>query len=116
MTPWDPERHGPRRVVGPGFHDRVFALVRRVPAGRVVTYGDLAHALGRRGVARQVGWALASLPAGSDVPWWRVVAAAGRVPRAGTACARRHAVALRAEGVRVVRDRVVDFAARQWQP
>jgi methylated-DNA-protein-cysteine methyltransferase related protein len=115
-VPYDPARHGPRRVVGAGFHQQVHDLVRTVPAGRVATYGDLAQALGNRGVARQVGWALAALPAGSDVPWWRIVAANGRVPRAGSACARRHAQALRRDGVRVVGDRVVEFALRRWQP
>jgi len=115
-VPYDPAKHGPTRVVGQGFHDKVHALVRRVPEGRVTTYGDLAQALGKRGVARQVGWALAALPPDSDVPWWRVVAAGGRVPRPGTACARRHGQALRREGVRVVGDRVVEFGRLRWQP
>ena|SRR5688572_8778455 len=114
--PYDPLRHGPRRFVGPGFHAQVHELVLRVPEGHVTTYGDLAQALGSRGIARQVGFALAALPAGSDVPWWRVVAAGGRLARAGTARARRQAKALRGEGVAVQRDRVVDFAARRFAP
>jgi methylated-DNA-protein-cysteine methyltransferase-like protein len=113
---YDPTRHGPRRIVGPGFHAQVAALVRTVPRGAVTTYGDLAAALGRRGVARQVGWALAALPAGSSVPWWRVVAAGGRLPRDGTAAGRRHAACLRKEGVAVRSGRVVDFARRRAAP
>lgn len=114
--PYDPARHGPRRIVGPGFHAQVHALVARVPAGKVTTYGDLAAALGSRGVARQVGFALAALPAGSGVPWWRVVAAGGRLARAGTRNARVQAKALRAEGVAVRGDKVQDFAARRVAP
>jgi methylated-DNA-protein-cysteine methyltransferase-like protein len=110
--PYDPERHGPRRIVGPGFHQQVRVLVRAIPAGRVATYGDLAEALGSRGVARQVGYALAALPDGDDTPWWRVVAAGGRLARAGTAAAARQARLLRAEGVAVRAWRVVEFARR----
>ena len=106
--------HAARRVVGAGFHAAVHALVRTVPRGAVTTYGDLARALGSGSVARHVGWALAALPHGSDVPWWRVVAAAGVLPRAGSAAARRHAQRLRADGVMVVRGRVAEFALRRF--
>ena len=80
VLPYDPQRHGPQRIVGPGFHEQVYRLVARVPRGRVTTYGDVAAALGSVGVARQVGWALAALPAGrGEVPWHRVVNARGRL-------------------------------------
>lgn len=67
-----------RRVVGPGFHAQVFAVVRRIPPGRVATYGDVATVLGSPRVARHVGYALAALrdPA---VPWWRVINAKGHI-------------------------------------
>jgi len=110
--PYSPERDGPRRIVGPGFHRAVHELVRTVPKGKVTTYGDLAAALGSKNVARHVGWALAALADGSDVPWWRVIAAGGRLPRDGAA-ARRHQTHLRRDGV-VCRDgRVLDFTARR---
>ncbi|MCA8953662.1 MAG: MGMT family protein [Planctomycetes bacterium] len=125
--PYDPSRHGPRRIVGPGFHEQVHELVRRIPAGAVASYGDVARALGSVGVARHVGWALAALPAGdaepgdpshssdpshpSDpVPWWRVVDSTGRLARPGTAAARRQARLLANEGVAVSKGRVVGFA------
>ena len=110
--PYSPERHGPQRIVGPGFHAAVHALVRQVPAGNVTTYGDVAAALGSKNVARQVGWALAALPEDSDVPWWRVVAANGRLPRDGVAAA-RHRQALAADGVNCRAGNVLDFAARR---
>lgn len=66
------------RVVTEGFHERVYEVVRRVPAGRLTTYGDVAAALGSPRVARHVGWALAALRDG-DVPWHRVINAQGRI-------------------------------------
>ena len=59
--PYDPSRHGPRRIVGKGFHGKVRGLVKQVPVGRVTTYGDVAEALGSRTVARQVGFAMAAI-------------------------------------------------------
>jgi methylated-DNA-protein-cysteine methyltransferase related protein len=109
---YDPERHGPRRIVGPGFHGRVQATVRRVPLGAVTTYGDVAAALGHRGVARQVGFALAALPSDPGVPWWRVVAAGGRISLGGDA-AREQTQRLEAEGHSVHDGRVVDFVRRR---
>lgn len=67
------------RVVRPGFRARVYALVRLVPRGGVTTYGDVAAALGSPRVARHVGWALAALPEGTDLPWQRVINAQGRI-------------------------------------
>jgi methylated-DNA-protein-cysteine methyltransferase-like protein len=115
MPPYQPERHGPERIVGPGFHARVHAAVRAVPEGRVTTYGDIAQALGLASVARQVGWALAALPAGSDVPWWRVVAAGGRLARWRSSASDRQRALLQREGTRVdARGKVAEFAARRW--
>ncbi|MDR7510885.1 MAG: MGMT family protein, partial [Armatimonadota bacterium] len=53
----------------------MYALVRRVPSGRVTTYGEVARLAGLRGGARTVGWAMASLPHDRAAPWWRVVRA-----------------------------------------
>ena len=66
------------RVIGPGFHQRVHAVVATVPYGAVTTYGDVAGYLGSRTVARQVGWALAALQ-DPEIPWHRVINASGRV-------------------------------------
>jgi methylated-DNA-protein-cysteine methyltransferase-like protein len=111
--PYDASRHGPHRIVGPGFHERVWALVRAVPRGCVTTYGDLAQALGSKNVARHVGFAMAALPNSSDVPWWRVVAAGGRLATANVATQRRQAKALAAEGIAVAKGRVRDLAAHR---
>jgi methylated-DNA-protein-cysteine methyltransferase-like protein len=63
------------------FYRRIYRVVGRVPVGRVATYGVVARLAGRPGAARTVGWALSALPADSDVPWWRVINAAGRISR-----------------------------------
>ncbi len=75
------------RVVGPGFHEKVYRAVQRIPPGQVSTYGDIAALLGSSQVARHVGWALASLPDASSgrpynnvsVPWHRVINAKGTI-------------------------------------
>ena len=78
--PYDPDSHGPRRIVGPGFHAQVFEVVRRVPAGFVTTYGDVGAALGSSRVARHVGNALAALnEKHGEVPWFRVVNGRGAI-------------------------------------
>lgn len=105
---FDHNRHGPRRITGERFHARVHGLVRTVPPGFVTTYGDVARALGCPSVARHVGFAMAALPAGSDVPWWRVVAAGGRISLAGAGAARQ-AKMLRSEGHVVRGSRVTKF-------
>ena len=69
-----------------GFFDRVYAVVRTIPRGRVATYGEVAHLLGVPRGARAVGWALRALPRKlhGKVPWHRVVGQGGRIsPRAG---------------------------------
>lgn len=54
-------------------------MVRRVPHGRVATYGQIAILAGLPRHARHVGHALRALPGGSDVPWHRILNARGRV-------------------------------------
>jgi methylated-DNA-protein-cysteine methyltransferase-like protein len=61
--------------------ERIYAVVRRIPRGRVATYGQVAELAGLSGRARQVGYAMAALPAGTVVPWHRVINAAGMVSR-----------------------------------
>ena len=61
------------------FNERVYALVRLIPPGKVTSYGRVATLLENPRGARAVGWALAALPEGSDVPWHRVVNSQRRV-------------------------------------
>jgi O-6-methylguanine DNA methyltransferase len=86
------------RVVTPPtpFERRVEAMVHRIPAGTVASYGRVAEWLGRPEAPRAVGRAMARSSDG--VPWHRVVTAAGRLVPGHEA---QHAERLRAEGVRV---------------
>jgi len=57
----------------------VYQLVKKIPRGRVTTYGELARRLRFRGGARAVGYAMAACPSGRGIPWHRVVGAGGRL-------------------------------------
>lgn len=72
----DPSR---RRAKAVSSYDRIYAVVRRVPRGRVTTYGAVATLAGLERQARLVGYALHALRDGSAVPWHRVVNARGQV-------------------------------------
>src|SRR5882672_10302159 len=67
--------HGDVQGERSGAFARVYALVRRIPRGRVMTYGQIATALENRMSPRAVGWAMHGSPPG--VPWQRVVNASG---------------------------------------
>jgi methylated-DNA-protein-cysteine methyltransferase-like protein len=103
-------------VTGDGKRARIYAVIRRVPHGRVATYGQVAELAGLRGQARLVGYALAALDADSDVPWHRVVNARGAIslPPAGHPAllqrARLEAEGVTFEGGRVPLDRC------RWRP
>jgi methylated-DNA-protein-cysteine methyltransferase-like protein len=60
-------------------YSRIYAVVRRIPRGRVATYGQVARIAGLPGHARQVGYALHSMATDRPVPWHRVVNARGEI-------------------------------------
>lgn len=85
----------------PAFTARVEGVVVSIPAGDVMTYGEVAAEAGSPGAARAVGHVLSA--AGDGLPWWRVVTATGRlVPGLET----EHAARLEAEGVTCAHGRV----------
>ncbi len=102
--------------LGSGFHRRVYEVVRRVPRGRVTTYGDVARLAGSHGAARQVGYAMAALtPAHGDVPWHRVINARGAIsPGRDPARAQEQRLLLEAEGVAVDQAGRLDLARLRW--
>jgi len=57
----------------------VYRQVKRIPRGRVTTYGEIARAAKIRGGARVVGYAMAATPRGRGIPWHRVVGAGGKL-------------------------------------
>ena len=92
----------------------VYALVKKIPRGRVTTYGEIARALRLRGGARAAGHAMAACPSGRGIPWHRVVGAGGRLliaePHAGLQ--RR---LLESEGVTMA-ERSVNMKQHAWSP
>lgn len=64
------------------FFKAVYLKVQEIPAGKVATYGDIAHAVGKPHMARQVGWALHANPTPILVPCHRVVNREGRLAAA----------------------------------
>jgi methylated-DNA-protein-cysteine methyltransferase-like protein len=100
-----------------GSRQRIYAVVRRIPRGRVATYGQIARLAGLAGHARQVGYALAALPEDHDVPWHRVINAQGGVsPRAAPGWDDVQRQLLRREGVRFDGGGRTSLARYQWQP
>ncbi len=85
-----------------GMFADVLAKVRRIPKGRIATYGEVAAASGHPGAARQVVWALR---AGKNVPWHRVVGAGGRIRLPGESGLEQR-LRLRSEGVVISGDRI----------
>lgn len=100
------------------FNERVFALVRRIPCGKVLTYGRVAALLGVPRGARAVGWALHSAPVKGDVPWQRVVNRQGRIStHCETHAADLQRALLIAEGLRFSAEdayALADFARVLW--
>ena len=98
-----------------GFADAVLSIVDQIPAGQVMSYGDVAAALGSR-AARAVGQVMAYY--GEASPWWRVLRAGGHPPRGHEVRALAH---YEAEGTPIVRTQTdagyrVDYARCRYRP
>lgn len=100
------------------FFERVYAVVKKIPPGRVTSYGAIARSVGSPQSSRMVGWAMNHSHASSDfIPAHRVV------NRNGLLTGKHHfdgpdvmAQLLESEGVKVVDDQVVDFQRLFWDP
>src|SRR5579863_9771212 len=93
----------------------VYGLVKKIPRGRVMTYGQLAKALRLPGGARTAGRAMAASPSGEGVPWHRVVGAGGRLLiREPYASLQRKL--LESEGLRLAEKRILNFKDCEWKP
>jgi methylated-DNA-protein-cysteine methyltransferase-like protein len=97
-----------------GYYDDVYEIVKRIPRGRVSTYGRIAKLAPVPRGARGVGWALHGLGPvqGREVPWWRVINAAGRISNEFNAALQREL--LEAEGVRFDERGYVDLERFLW--
>ncbi|MBD8491825.1 MGMT family protein [Pseudomonas syringae] len=94
----------------------LYMTLHQVPAGHVISYGELAQLAGLGRAARWVGRTLSQLPEGSTLPWHRVLGAGGRISlAAGTPSGDEQRARLRAEGV-TVRNNRVDMQRHGWRP
>jgi methylated-DNA-protein-cysteine methyltransferase-like protein len=98
-------------------HDRIRAVIRRIPKGRVATYGDVAERAGLPGRARLVGTVLGMSPEGSSLPWHRVIGAGGvlSVGRYAPHAARTQRMRLEREGVAFLRSGRVNLRHHRWE-
>lgn len=99
------------------FFERVYAIVKQIPEGRVTSYGAIAKALGTARSARMVGWAMNAAHNLDDVPAHRVV------NRVGMLTGKHHfdgtnlmQQLLENEGIEVVNNQIVDFQKYFWEP
>ena len=105
------------RGVDPTGWQPVYRVVRRIPAGRVASYGQVAAIAGMPRAARQVGYALHALDAASVVPWHRVVNAQGRISTRGPVeVVSLQRSRLEAEGIAFEPSGRIDLARFGWRP
>ena len=98
-------------------YDRIYTVVRRIPRGRVATYGQVAELAGLGGHARQVGYALHALTTERAVPWHRVVNARGQIsPRAEPGDDRIQRQLLEREGVHFDATDRLELQRYRWRP
>ena len=99
------------------FFERVYAVVRQIPYGKVTSYGAIAKALGTARSARMVGWAMNASHHLEDVPAHRVVnrkgLLTGKFHLDGTNVMQQ---LLESEGIVVKNNQIVDFEAHFWEP
>jgi methylated-DNA-protein-cysteine methyltransferase-like protein len=101
-------------IAEPGFKERVEAIVRQIPAGRVMTYGQLAALCSNARAARIVG-GVAHF-GDPELPWQRVVNKSGGLAAGYPGGRQGHAEQLRAEGIMVNENQHVDVAGLLWWP
>ena len=100
----------------PSIRARIYAVIEQVPAGRVVTYGQVAMVAGGC-TARMVGYALAALPQSSDVPWQRVINFKGKIsPHGAGFGSAKQRLLLEEEGIVFDELGRIDFERFGWLP
>ena len=93
----------------------IYELVKKIPRGRIVTYGQVAKTLRLAGGARTAGRAMAACPSGRGIPWHRVVGAGGRLLiREPYASLQRKL--LQTEGVEIALKQIQEFRNYEWNP
>jgi methylated-DNA-protein-cysteine methyltransferase related protein len=98
-------------------YQKIYVVVRRIPVGKVATYGQIADLAGYYGKARLVGYALYQVDPNSDIPWQRVINAKGEVSystaREGADYVQRNL--LEGEGISFNAQGKIDLQQYRWQ-
>jgi methylated-DNA-protein-cysteine methyltransferase related protein len=99
------------------FFERVYEVARKIPYGKVTSYGAIAKALGAGRSARMVGWAMNACHGQDDIPAHRVV------NRLGLLTGKHHFEGtnlmqqlLESEGIQVIDNQIIDFNKHFWEP
>jgi methylated-DNA-protein-cysteine methyltransferase related protein len=99
-------------------YDRIYTTVRKIPSGKVATYGQIADLAGLYGKARLVGYALFRVDIADDLPWYRVINAQGEISyslkRQGGDYLQK--VLLEEEGVEFKKNGKIDLKKYLWRP
>ncbi|PSB55286.1 MGMT family protein [Chamaesiphon polymorphus] len=97
---------------------KIYAVVKQIPCGKVLTYGQVADLAGLYGKARLVGYALFKVDIASDIPWQRVVNAKGEISYSIARCGGDYLQKnlLENEGVEFQREDRIDLKKYRWQP
>lgn len=95
------------------FYDEVYKVVEQIPYGRVATFGQIAHMIGRPRMARFVGYA-SNNKKSWHLPWHRVVFKDGTL--IGEPFYKQQYKSLKAEGVKFTKDNRVKLPDFQWKP
>jgi len=99
------------------FYEAVYRVVRTIPRGKVMTYGQIAVILGHPRAARAVGYALKASARHDDVPWQRVINHKGRISaRSEVERPLLQRELLEAEGIEFDEDDCCDLTNRRWEP
>lgn len=99
------------------FSHQVYKVVKSIPFGKVVSYGQVALYIGVPRAARQVGWVLSQSDPGDKIPWWRVVNNKGRVSIKGSYySAEEQRQLLIQEGIKVNNDLSFEIEKYRFRP
>jgi methylated-DNA-protein-cysteine methyltransferase related protein len=99
-------------------YQKIYAVVRKIPTGKVLTYGQVAELAGLYGKARLVGYALFRVEIASDLPWQRVVNSKGEISYSLARCGGDYLqkTLLEQEGIEFQRGNRIDLKQYRWQP
>jgi methylated-DNA-protein-cysteine methyltransferase-like protein len=112
-----PKVPNPEEIQNLPAFEQVYAWVRCIPRGRVMTYGQISRLIDERLSAQGVGWAMKACPS-DDIPWYRVVNGKGGVStnKISVYNGDRQRALLEGEGVIFREDGTMDLGSYQWDP